>query len=62
MANPSPRRQVSVYVSQRTHRWYRMESVRQDRPMADLIREALEAHMTHTKVEREITQAARRGA
>jgi hypothetical protein len=39
-----------------------MESVRQDRPMADLIREALESYMTHTKVEREITQAARRGA
>lgn len=49
MTQAAPRRQLNVYVPQRVHRWYRMRSVKTNRPMADLIRDALEQYIEEEK-------------
>lgn len=39
-------RQISVYIPADLHRWYRIRSVRTNRPMAELVREALIVYKT----------------
>jgi hypothetical protein len=42
-------RQISVYIPADLHRWYRLRSVKENKPMSDLVREALAAYKKEGK-------------